>query len=104
MSGVQTRRQKMETELQPNGNALANGQAKMNGTVEKVHKQVYKQENIFLFIPNIIGRGDPGVQDMNSLLTSNRRLLSCLPRHSLTLLHASTSPNMFRSLQHLLPA
>jgi hypothetical protein len=34
---------------------LANGKAKMNGTVDKIDKSVEKEENIFLFIPNVIG-------------------------------------------------
>jgi hypothetical protein len=57
MSGVQTRKQKkMEAEPISVGPILANGHAKLNGTIEKVEKEVYKQENIFIFIPNIIGR------------------------------------------------
>ena len=46
----------MESDYGANGHALANGQAKLNGTIEKVEKTIYKQENIFVFIPNIIGK------------------------------------------------
>jgi hypothetical protein len=35
---------------------LVNGSAKMNGTVDKIDRIFEKQENIFLFIPNVIGR------------------------------------------------
>jgi hypothetical protein len=58
MSGVQTRKKKMmmEAKLPVTGEILANGHAKLNGTIEKVEKEIYKQENIFIFIPNIIGR------------------------------------------------
>lgn len=45
----------MELDQGINGHALANGRAKLNGTVNKVDKAIYKQENIFVFIPNIIG-------------------------------------------------
>jgi hypothetical protein len=35
---------------------LANGKAKMNGMgVDKIDKSMEKDENIFLFIPNVIG-------------------------------------------------
>ena len=38
--------------------AQANGHAKANGTVEKskrTEEDIYEEENIFVFIPNIIG-------------------------------------------------
>jgi len=56
MSGVQTRKQKMEAESTGNGDILANGHAKLNGTIARAEKTIYKQENIFVFIPNLIGR------------------------------------------------
>ena len=56
MSDRQTRRQKVELEQNSNGHALANGHAKMNGAIEQVEMKLQKQENIFLFIPNIIGK------------------------------------------------
>ena len=57
MSGVQTRKQKvMGAESTANGDNLSNGHAKPNGTIAKVGKTIYKQENIFVFIPNLIGR------------------------------------------------
>lgn len=36
--------------------AMVNGKPKMNGTVGKVDNSIGKKENIFLFIPNVIGR------------------------------------------------
>merc|ERR1712000_244208 len=39
----------------PNGHVLTNGHTKMNGTLEKSESDIYEDENIFLFIPNIIG-------------------------------------------------
>jgi hypothetical protein len=38
-----------------NGHALANGNAKLTQVVEKIEEDIYQEENIFLFIPNIIG-------------------------------------------------
>ena len=35
--------------------AVVNGHAKINGAVGKIHHDIEKQENIFLFIPNVIG-------------------------------------------------
>jgi hypothetical protein len=56
MGGVQTRKQKMkEAESTADGDILANGHAKPNGTIARAEKQIYKQENIFVFIPNLIG-------------------------------------------------
>lgn len=46
----------MEAEGAVNGHALTNGQARLNGTIEKGEAAIYKQENIFIFIPNIIGK------------------------------------------------
>jgi hypothetical protein len=40
---------------QGNAHLLANGHAELNGAVEKIEAQIYEEENIFLFIPNIIG-------------------------------------------------
>ncbi|KAF7509795.1 hypothetical protein GJ744_007490 [Endocarpon pusillum] len=34
---------------------MANGKPKMNGTVGKIDERIEKEENIFLFIPNVIG-------------------------------------------------
>lgn len=38
-----------------NGHVLANGNAKLTQVVEKIEEDIYQEENIFLFIPNIIG-------------------------------------------------
>lgn len=39
------------------GRGLTNGHVKnkMNGALEKIESDIYEEENIFLFIPNIIG-------------------------------------------------
>lgn len=34
---------------------LANGRPQMNGTVGKIDERIEREENIFLFIPNVIG-------------------------------------------------
>ena len=47
-----------------NGHVVANGQAKMNEMLEKVNSEIEKQENIFLFIPNIIGAGNSPVSNL----------------------------------------
>jgi hypothetical protein len=60
MSNVQTRKQKMMgADPAASGEILANSHAKLNGTIEKVKNEIYKQENIFIFVPNIIGRSNP---------------------------------------------
>ncbi|KAK5050059.1 hypothetical protein LTR84_004179 [Exophiala bonariae] len=38
-----------------NGHVLPNGNAKLNQVVEKIEEDIYQEENIFLFLPNIIG-------------------------------------------------
>ncbi|KAJ9644279.1 phosphatidylinositol synthase 1 (CDP-alcohol phosphatidyltransferase1) [Knufia peltigerae] len=39
----------------PNGHALPNGEAKVSESLEKLESDIYEEENIFLFIPNLIG-------------------------------------------------
>jgi hypothetical protein len=34
---------------------LGNGTTKMNGSISKMDQRIEKEENIFLFIPNVIG-------------------------------------------------
>lgn len=34
---------------------LANGHAKVDATLEKLEAEIVEEENIFLFIPNLIG-------------------------------------------------
>lgn len=38
-----------------NGHVLPNGKPTLNQVVEKIEEDIYQEENIFLFIPNIIG-------------------------------------------------
>ena len=38
-----------------NGHLMANGQPKMNGALDEVGNETEKEENIFLFVPNLIG-------------------------------------------------
>jgi len=45
----------MEPEQSADAHGLPNCYSELNGTTVKVAKEVYKQENIFLFAPNIIG-------------------------------------------------
>jgi hypothetical protein len=85
------------------GEGMLNGKPKTNGTVGKVGASIQKKENIFLFIPNIIG------QSRGSVLVSSpahhfcARLLARRPRHRLALLHASPPPNMLPPLLDILP-
>ena len=55
MTHFQVTRQQMAVGNSGMQDLLANGHAKVNGTVAKLGKGDQKQENIFLFIPNIIG-------------------------------------------------
>lgn len=34
---------------------LANGHAKLNQAVQQIEEDIYQEENIFLFLPNVIG-------------------------------------------------
>lgn len=45
----------MESEWKEPDEILVNGSAKMNGTLKKVESVMEPTENIFLFIPNLIG-------------------------------------------------
>lgn len=84
-----------------NGAVLANGHAKMNGAMEKMEAEVHQQENIFLFIPNIIGM----LLDTGSFSQADlRRLLPYCPGNRLALLHATSSKNMLFPLLCLLLA
>ena len=55
MGSVRTRRQQAEAAQTGHEGPLANGAAKMNGIAHAVEKRAAKEENIFLFVPNLIG-------------------------------------------------
>jgi len=95
MNGVRTRKQAVQT-VKENGSATANGHASPRGNISRGSE---KRENIFLFIPNIIGKEVWWEPRAQPLLTKFDRLLTYLPGHSVPLLHASPSKNMLSTLQ-----
>ena len=44
--------------------SLANGRLKANGPIKKIEEIIYEEENIFLFIPNLIGMNMPQAAGM----------------------------------------
>ena len=40
---------------------LANGHAKLNQVVQQIEEDIYQEENIFLFLPNVIGMVPPNL-------------------------------------------
>jgi hypothetical protein len=94
----------MSSQLAPElQEALLNGKANMNGTVGKIENRVEKEENIFLFIPNVIGRSRAIV-----LLTHpahiRSRVFSDHSCHCLAILHAAPSANLLTPLLNILPS
>ncbi|KAL9106801.1 MAG: hypothetical protein Q9227_008223 [Pyrenula ochraceoflavens] len=55
MSSVRTRRQRMGEPEEVDSNTNADGSPKMNGTLKELEGKVQQSENIFLFVPNLIG-------------------------------------------------
>lgn len=106
MSGAKTRKQKVvEAVSAANGDILPNGHAKGNGTIGGARKSLYKQENIFVFIPNLIGGLYAFASSvLESSLTLNLRLFARHTRHRLSLLYAPSSTNLFPTLQHIMSA
>ena len=45
----------MGKKTEGNGHLTASGRPKMNGALEKMESEIQKEENIFLFVPNLIG-------------------------------------------------
>ena len=82
---------------------MANGKPKMNGTVGKMDERIEKEENIFLFVPNVIGRSKPRAPYFTKADHTSSRLLPNHPGHRLPLLHAPPPPNMLPPLLDLLP-
>ena len=61
-----------------------------------------EEENIFLFIPNLIGMVPRFIAF--SPADHFHRLRSCCPRRHISLLHAASPPHMHSRIQHILPA
>lgn len=99
---VSTTTATMAEEKQPNGYATAGRARRMSEVVlQQLDERIQKEENIFLFLPNIIGEANVH-ERRNPRLTSSR-LLSSHTCNSLPLLHASTSANMLATLQRIVP-
>lgn len=45
----------MAEEPGSNGRILANGHTKLSQVVGEIEDEIYQEENIFLFLPNLIG-------------------------------------------------
>ena len=81
-----------------NGEALANGHAIVGETLQKIESNIQNQENIFLFIPNLIGKLYPTI---GVHLSDPSRLHSHCPRHLLPLLHAASPAHVLLSVQSI---
>ena len=92
-------RRGMENGHVANGKALANGHAIMGETLQKIESNIQNQENIFLFIPNLIGKQCIATTVLPS---DPYRLRSDCPCHLLPLLHATSSANVFLSIQSIM--
>lgn len=82
---------------------LANG----NGSLQPASGQPEEEENIFMFIPNQIGKlvAHPTRKKPRADIRLPRcRLLPHRPRRRLPILHAATSAYLFASLQRILSA
>jgi hypothetical protein len=91
----------MENGQVSTGEVLANGHAMVGEALQKIDSHIQEQENIFLFIPNIIGKHFSAVGAEQTVSDSIRLHPHC-PRHLIPLLHASTPANMLSSLQPFL--
>jgi len=57
----------MAEEKQPNGHATAARARRMSEVVlQQLDERIHKEENIFLFLPNIIGEHDAHGQSLSS--------------------------------------
>jgi len=65
MSGVRTRKQKTEAVETAGSGSLTNGHGGMNGSIKR-EATSEQQENIFLFIPNLIGERSSACTCLNS--------------------------------------
>ena len=101
---MQTRSQRQDNMAspQPNGHATPAGRRmSMSEAIEKIDDSFYSQENIFLFVPNLIGREIHCCPRMR--LTDQCRLQPNLPRFRFSVLYAHTPSNMLPPLQHIMP-
>ena len=76
-----------------NGNGSAHGHV--------TDAEAYPKENIFIFIPNLIGKLH-SISPKLQPLTQDARLFTDRAGHSIPILYATPSPNLFSSLQHIL--
>ena len=83
----------MATTQKPTANT--NGRAVRSSSTEE------DEENIFTFIPNLIGTNSP-TRLCKTPLTRNSRLLSHRPRYRIPLLHAPAPAHLLAPLQRIL--
>lgn len=88
-----------EAQKHLNGNA-ARGR-RVSEVVMQLDERIHKEENIFLFLPNIIGVWQELSTSKDPRLTKPR-LLAHRSGDRISLLHALTSSNMFASVQHIM--
>jgi hypothetical protein len=83
-------------------NANGNGTAKAPAT-PKLNEILEETENIFLFIPNLIGQEkSPQCPSGVKQLTLRNRILSNRPRPRIPLLHAPPPSNLLRPILHIM--
>src|ERR1051326_8810254 len=85
----------------PRRNGQANGNGNIHG-VRETSTSTETEENIFLFIPNLIGIPSSSVLTfLRHPLTSaaSHRLRTRYSRHRISILHAPPPPHMFCTLQ-----
>ena len=93
------RQRGMENGHVANGQALANGHAIFGETLQKIESNMQEQENIFLFVPNLIGTDSPRPDSSPS---DTSRLCPHRAGHLLPLLHASPPAHVLLSVQPVL--
>lgn len=106
MSNVKTRRQVTvaSTPTTPTpkpvvAHTAMNGNGSAHGHVTDV--EAYPKENIFIFIPNLIGKLQPN-SSKSPTTKPHVRIFTDRTSHSIPILHAPSSTNLFPPLQHIL--